>query len=472
MKRVALSLIACLACLALMGCGRKAVAVAPPPTISADELYRRGLEAFAQATPEGYLRASNAFRQAYLMAPARCEFPLHLAQSLLFLAEEQLLNREDYGSGLNEAREVVEKVRMSCAASEAFLLRLDSLILGRSNATTAMMKRATELDPADPMNWHVYSKVEIVDRAAMIQRAADLGRDSALHLFTSAAWQANRGNRNQATRNLLRRVIELSPRHFRAHLELAYALSGDDAVDEVAQVEPLFRKVVEIAPKFLEGRLAMGSYLAGIDEIDAAAAEYYAAIAANPRYDVAYFSIGLLMLQAERSREAEEAFLKVLELNTTQGEAFYYLGILALNRDEIDTAKNRFQQALNIRSNYAAAEYGLGRVLQRELDVDGALNRFDRAIRFAPSYADAYLSRATIRADRRQTADAVSDLDRSIQLFDQQIAVADTAIEYAKAHPQSRAAQATARRSERDKQRIQIARQGAATFKADLERAR
>ena len=468
MKRAALTLIACLA---LSGCGRKAVVVRPP-AISVDDLYRRGLEAFAQATPEGYLRASNALRQAWLLAPGRCELPLNLAQSLLFLAEEQLLNREEYEPAHREAVEVVEKVRTPCAMSEAFLLRLDSLILGRSTATAEMMKRATEFEPADPMNWHVYSKVEIVGRAEMIARAAELGRDSALHLFTSAAWQANRGARNQATRDLLRRVIELSPRHFRAHLELAYALSGDDAVDEVEQVEPLFRKVTEIAPRFLEGRLAMGSYFAGIDEIDAAAAEYYAAIAANPRYDVAYFSIGLLMLQAERSKEAEEAFLRVLELNATQGEAFYYLGILALNRDDIDTAKNRFQQALNIRTSYAPAEYGLGRVLQRQNDVDGALSRFDRAIRFAPNFADPYLSRAAIRAERRQTSEAVSDLDRSIQLFDQQIAVADSAIEYAKSHPQSRAAQATARRSERDKQRTQNARQSASTFKADLERAR
>jgi tetratricopeptide (TPR) repeat protein len=458
-------------CLALAGCGRKATVVAPP-AISPEDLYRRGVEAFAQATPEGYLRAANAFRQAYLMAPGRCEFRLHLAQSLLFLAEEQLLNREDYDAGLNEAKEVVEKARTPCAAEEAFLLRLDSLILGRSTATAAMMKRATELAPADPMNWHVYSKVEIVGRAAMIQRAADLGNDSAMHLFTSAAWLASRGARNQATRDLLRRVIELSPRHFRAHLELAYALSGDDAVEDITEVEPLFRKVVEIAPKFLEGRLAMGSYLAGIDEIDAAAAEYYAAVAANPRYDVAYFSMGLLMLQAERAREAEEAFLKVLELNATQGEAFYYLGILALNRDDIVTAKDRFQQALNIRSNYAAAEYGLGRVLQRENDADGALSRFDRAIRFAPGFADAYLARATIRADRRQTADALSDLDQAIQLFGQQLTVAESSIEFGKSHPQSRAAQAAARRSERDKLRIQNARQGASTFKADLERVR
>src|SRR5262245_6919355 len=139
MKRAVLSLIACLV---LLGCRHKAVVVAPP-AISADDLYRRGLEAFAEATPEGYLRASNAFRQASLLAPARCEFSLNLAQSLLFLAEEQLLNREEFEPAHREAVEVVEKVRMPCAASEAFLLRLDSLIQGRSNATSAMMKRAT-----------------------------------------------------------------------------------------------------------------------------------------------------------------------------------------------------------------------------------------------------------------------------------------------------------------------------------------
>src|SRR4026207_1344129 len=99
-----------LACFVLAGCRHKA-AVAVPLTISADELYRRGLAAFTEATPEGYLRASNAFRQAYLMAPTRCEFSLHLAQSLLFLAEEHRLNLEPSEPGRREAKEVVDAVR-------------------------------------------------------------------------------------------------------------------------------------------------------------------------------------------------------------------------------------------------------------------------------------------------------------------------------------------------------------------------
>jgi Tfp pilus assembly protein PilF len=414
------------------------------PKVTADDHYRQGLTAFAEATPEGYLRAANSFREAYRMTPTRCEFPLHLAQALLFLAEEQQLNLEDHEPNRKEAITLVETIRMPCAASEPFLLRLDSLIQGRTIQTAAMMKRATELDPADPMNWHVYSKVEVVNRESIFQRAADLGRDSALHLYTFAAHQANRGALTQAIRTTFRRVMELSPRHFRAHLELAFALSADDVGDESAEVEPLYKKVVEIAPNFLEGRLAAGNYFAAIDETEAALEQYNAAVQSNPRFSPGYFATGLLLLRAERSKEAEDAFLKVIDLDPVAGEAFYYLGFLALSRDDLEVAKNRFQQAVDVRVNYAAAEYGLGRVFQRQNDPDAALSRFDRAIRFQSTYADAYFSRATIRAERRQTTEAISDLNRAVQLFDQQITIADATIAFGKSNPQSRAAQANA----------------------------
>ena len=124
------------------------------------------------------------------------------------------------------------------------------------------------------------------------------------------------------SRHAYSRAIERSPGHYRAYLGLAYS------ADENTDVEPLYRKVVEIAPNFLEGRLALGSYYGAIDDFERASEQYFAALAVNPKYDVAEFRLGLLMEEAERNEEAEKHFTRVIELNPASYEAFYHLGNL------------------------------------------------------------------------------------------------------------------------------------------------
>jgi tetratricopeptide (TPR) repeat protein len=59
----------------------------------------------------------------------------------------------------------------------------------------------------------------------------------------------------------------------------------------------------------------------------------------------------------------------------------------------------------------------------REGNPDGALARFDQVIRENPAaYAGAYVARGTIRFNKRQVADAISDFDLAISLFQKQIA--------------------------------------------------
>ena len=79
----------------VVGCGRKVQPVVNPPISSADPevVYQAGLDAFREATPEGYARSVEAFRNALRLEPSRCEYVLHLAESLFFLAQQQKINR-------------------------------------------------------------------------------------------------------------------------------------------------------------------------------------------------------------------------------------------------------------------------------------------------------------------------------------------------------------------------------------------
>ncbi len=475
--------LSCVLILFLAGaCGRR-VAVRNPqvPAHPEEALYKQGLDLFHQGTPEGYARAADAFRKASALKPDRCEYALNLAQSLLFLAAEQALNWEESQPRQTEAAAIADRMNDSCVtAYEPFLLRLRSLIRGQGPTAAEFMNRAIDLDSNDAMNWLVLGYVD--PTSSHLVTASGSGRwvavAHAVQLFPGSAllqyefgknYQYLRGKEADA-KHAFERAAELNPRHFRAYLGLAYS------ADENTDVEPLFTKVVEIAPAFLEGRTALGSYYASLEEIAKASEQYNAALALNPRYDIAHFRLGLLLLDSERQDEAESHFKAVVDLNSANHEAPYYLGNISFARKDFDAARNRYEQALKIRTNYAEAEYGIGHVYRQQGLDDLALAQFDKVLKLQPRYGDAYLSRGDIHAQRRQFSEALANYKQAIECYEDQVKMYNAAIALAATHPQSRVMQSEKRRNERLKTRIEalltLARNVMTEIESSLEKAR
>ena len=447
-------------------CRKHTVPIAPStvaiaPAVPNDEvLQAEGLAAFHEGTPEGYSRAIDAFRQASKLKPERCDYPLDLAQSLLFLGDEQIQNWEESEPREKEAATLVNAAVPACmAASEPFILRLQALIAGRGPKASDMINRAIDLDPNDPMNWLVLGHLDPTSRHVMtdkgggrwiaLEHAAELKPESALIQYGLGSSFETTSGKEVESRQAFQRAVDFNPRHFRAYLGLVY--SADEDID----VEPLYKRVIELAPNFLEGRTAFGSYYADLDEIDKAAEQYSAALAARPNYDIAHFLFGLLMLQADRTDEAEQYFMKVVELNPTSFEADNYLGNISFGRQDLDKAKSRYDQALSIQPNYPDAAYGLGHVYWRQNQTDLAMEQFEKVIRLRPGFGDAYLARGDIYAGRRLFIDARADYEKAVGTYEAQIRNLNKSIAMADAHSQSRVAQAQKKRDQRDKERTE-----------------
>ena len=60
-------------------------------------------------------------------------------------------------------------------------------------------------------------------------------------------------------------------------------------------------------------------------------------------------------------------------------------------------------------------------VFYQDGNVDQALTQYDKVLTINPQYPDAYLSRGSIRAQRRQFADAITDDTRAIEIYQRQI---------------------------------------------------
>ena len=429
-------------------CRHKFVDVVPlPPPVGPPEhevLYRDGLNAFRQATPEGYERAAEAFRKASRLNASNCEYSLHLVEALLFLAQEQRLNSEDFAPRLTEAGAIlnVAQTTTACSAFESTANRLSGMHLylreplRRNEAVTAVNK-AIELDPNDPLNWVVLSKLTSRDPRNPVQRALDLAPDLPLVQYEYGNYLLYVAGGFPKAQQAFDRAIELSPRHFESIVGKVYSLSIDEYSEES---EPLLKQVIEIAPSFLTGRRLMGDYYAGMEEIEKAVEQYRAAIGFNTNYYPAFLALGRTLMGAERLDEAEAALLSLIKLDVTTPrpplngtdyaadcQAHYLLGNIWFERGDLAKAYAEYQRALADIPTYPDALYSMGLVLSREGKADEALVKFNQVIKDNPdNYAGAYIARAGIRFNRRQFSDAIADYTRSIGIFQEQIAALDT----------------------------------------------
>jgi tetratricopeptide (TPR) repeat protein len=432
-----------LALLFLISCGRKVEVRAPvPPTPGPPEhelLYREGLNAFRLATPEGYLRASDAFRRASRLNSANCDYSVHLAESLVFLAAEQRLNTEEFEPRLTEAGAILDASRTvpACGPFEGALDRISGMHLYlrepiRRNEGVAMVNKAIDLDPNDPLNWIVLSKLTSRDARNPVQRAVDLEPDLPLVQYEYGNFWLYSPNGLEKAREAFNRALDSSPRHFEAIVGKVYSFSGDEYSDET---EPLLKQVVAIAPSFLTGRRLLGDYYSAMEETEKAIEQFRAAIATNPKYYPAFLSLGRTLLSAERLDEAAQAFRDLIQLDVTTPkppynatdyaadcQAHYFLGNIWFERGDFVTAREEYQRALNDIPTYPDALYSMGLVLQREGKSDEALLKFNQVINDNPNdFAGAYIARAAIRLNRRQFADAVADYNRAIDIFQRQL---------------------------------------------------
>lgn len=439
------------------GCGprAKATLAVPPPIPSGppehDLAYMEGLKAFREGTPSGYTRAVASFRIADALRPRTCEHVMHLAESLFFLAQYQKNNWDSFQSQVSEANTILffRRGAPECNAFESTITRLQALSMMFDNMRqveiVAMLRHAIDVDPGEPMNWLVLSQVNPApargDSLAPAEHAAQLAPDLAIVQYELGNYLLRDQKTYVQARQAFERALDISPRHFLSIVGVVYSLSieGDDAAD---RVEPLLQKAVAIAPTSLKVRTLLGDYYAGMEETDLAVEQYQAAVAQAPTYYPAHLAMGTTLVTADRSAEAEKAFMEVLKLDvrkphpphngvdfTADGLAHYYVGNIWLDRGDLIRANMEYLTALSDISNHAGAIYGLGIVAYRQGKVDAALAKLDEVIKLdGERFPNAFLARGGIRGERRQFVESIADFDRAIEIYKRQVVALDARI--------------------------------------------
>jgi tetratricopeptide (TPR) repeat protein len=429
--------------LTITRCGHRVQVQSPPPVPEKPPehavLYREGLAAFRLATPEGYQRAADAFRKASALNASSCEYAVRLAEALVFLAREEKLNSDEFEPQLSEAGAVLDtrQSEPACASFESATNRVRGLALYlrepiRRQEAVVLINKAIELDPNDPLNWIALSRVTTRDPRNPLQHAIDLAPDLALvqYEFGTSLLYVPGGFPN--ARAAFDRTLELSPRHFQSLIGKVYSFSEDEYSE---QTEPLLKQAVNIAPRYLTGRRLLGEYYEGMEETEKAVEQFQAAIDSNPKYYPAFLGLGQTLISAERYDEAEQALLRLVELDvitprpplnaidyTADCQAHSFLGNIWFQRGDPAKAKAEYMKALRDIPNFPDALYAMGLIFVREGSLDDALARFNQVIREHPDdFPGAYVARAGIRFGRRQFADAISDYESAVTIFRKQM---------------------------------------------------
>jgi tetratricopeptide (TPR) repeat protein len=439
--------------LAAAGCASKTAVVRPPAAVPEYEaLFAAGQAAFREATPEGYERAAGAFRKASSLRPERCEYSLHLAEALLFLALEEKLNQEDTAPAGQEAGRVIASVEARpCAAGFVSMLN-------RVKALSASP------GTAEGLVWLVLWKLDAIDPRSPLLRANTLAPDLPVVQYEMGSANLILSHYPEARRNF-ERAIELSPRHFHSMIGLADAIGSADP--ESTQTLPLYQRASDVAPKYLEAHALLGYYYDQIEETDKALDQYRTIVALNPRNEPGQLSLGIALFKAGRPDDAEKTLHAALGLDAGDAQAHYYLASIGLNRGDFAGAQAEAELAVRYGRGFVEAFYLLGIILERESHIDEALSQYERALRIKKDYPDALLARGEIRAQRSQLADAVADFTAAVQAyrsqsaeFEKEAVKAETAGFLLKARAQRARkadAEAAMRRADEVRQRVQAA---------------
>jgi tetratricopeptide (TPR) repeat protein len=224
------------------------------------------------------------------------------------------------------------------------------------------------------------------DAIASFQRALELKpRLRGANLFLGIA--EFRSNRLDAALAALRRETAAYPKDANAWMWLGVAElekgDGDDAaeaLDKAAKLSPdnvdilyhrgrahlfvsndSYARMFKADPKSWRVPQLLAEANAGADRHVDAIAEYEAAIKLAPNEPRLHEALGTEYRLVGKMQEAEQAYLKELEIDPENVAAQYKLGVIAIERGDPARGKSLIEGALRVRPDLQHADYNLGR---------------------------------------------------------------------------------------------------------------
>jgi tetratricopeptide (TPR) repeat protein len=243
------------------------------------------------------------------------------------------------------------------------------------------------------------------------QYLASIGPLSLLVCGSAALWQALRWRGGAAPVALRRAARAAAP-----VLALSLAALTWSQAHIYRDVETLWRDTLRKNPRAWMAHNNLGLLLLERNELRAAEQHFEQALAVKADDSFAMNNLGLVYARRGELQRAAEWFARAVQIDPTQAEAANNLGNVFAQTGQWESAEAAFRLALQRRPAYAEAWNNLGNVLAYRGRSDEAVQAYERAAALDPDYVTAFVNLARVLAANGRHQEALVWVERALQL--------------------------------------------------------
>ncbi len=140
------------------------------------------------------------------------------------------------------------------------------------------------------------------------------------------------------------------------------------------------------------------------------------AVAVTRSNPLAYYNLGVGLLDHGDLSGAKKAFQNAAEINPAYAEAWNNLGSVTHRQGNAEASIEFYNQALKYKPGYAVAHYNLGLALAELGKLDDAASHFQTALKLTPSLASVHKDLGHVLSKKMEFTPALSHLNEYVRL--------------------------------------------------------
>jgi len=230
-------------------------------------------------------------------------------------------------------------------------------------------------------------KVRLTSRNSAVAGAKTSNPDAyELYLLARSYYVKNTQKDIEYAREILHQGLQMDPDYSLACVGLAdchcaeYMNYFNRSEDTIRQAVTWAERALKMAPRLPEAYRSMGRIMQTTGQPDKARDYYLKAVTYNGDYYQAYRSLGWLAVDAYRYDEAMSWVRKALSIKSTDIEAILLRGLIHFDRKDSISAINDFTRCLELRPDYGRAYFQLGMAYFQLGRIKDAISHMQKAI--------------------------------------------------------------------------------------------
>lgn len=136
----------------------------------------------------------------------------------------------------------------------------------------------------------------------------------------------------------------------------------------------------------------------------------------SPQYSDLWVNKGLIKLNAGKTSEAKDHFIKALRYNQNQAQAYQNLGYIYMQEESYGKAHDNFQRALKVNPDYLEARYNLALCFMKMEKIPEARKELNTILAVDPNIANAHHNLGIIAYAQGKYEEAAEHMARAVQL--------------------------------------------------------